>query len=60
MGTAMRSVPLNLDEELVKAGDEVTAKLRTPYYGCKQEALRTALACVRDKAPERKHRQGCL
>lgn len=56
----MRTVQLTLDEELVAAVDRVAAKLGTTRSGFTREALRLALDRWKERALERKHREGYL
>jgi metal-responsive CopG/Arc/MetJ family transcriptional regulator len=54
----MRTVQLTLDEELVESVDKVAAELGTSRSGFTRDALRAALARARERALERKHREG--
>jgi predicted transcriptional regulator len=54
----MRTVQLTLDEELVAAVDKTAARLGTTRSGFTRQALRQALAQERERALERKHREG--
>jgi hypothetical protein len=54
----MRTVQLTLDAERVKAGDRVAAKPGTTRAGFTRAALRAALALVKERARERKQREG--
>lgn len=54
----MRTVQLTLDEELVSAVDETAARLGTTRSGFTRQALRQALAQVRERALEQKQREG--
>jgi metal-responsive CopG/Arc/MetJ family transcriptional regulator len=54
----MRTVQLTLDEELVEAVDKAAAELGTSRSGFTRNALRAALAGARERALERKHREG--
>ena len=54
----MRTVQLTLDEELVTAVDKIAAELGTSRSGFARDALRTALARVRERTLEQKHREG--
>ncbi len=56
----MRTVQLTLDEELVDAVDRMVKKLGTTRSGFAREALRVALARSKERAMERKHREGYL
>jgi metal-responsive CopG/Arc/MetJ family transcriptional regulator len=56
----MRTVQLTLDEELVAAVDKTAARLGTTRSGFTRQALRQALAQERERALERKHREGYL
>lgn len=49
---------LTLDEELVAAVDKTAARLGTTRSGFTRQALRQALAQERERALERKHREG--
>ncbi len=54
----MRTVQMTLDEELVEAVDRVSRRLGKSRSAFTREALREALARVRVKALERRHREG--
>ena len=54
----MRTVQMTLEEELVTAVDKAAKQLGTTRSGFAREALRAALARVRVKELERKHREG--
>jgi metal-responsive CopG/Arc/MetJ family transcriptional regulator len=54
----MRTVQLTLDEDLVAAVDKVAAELGTTRSGFTREPLRAALAHARERALEKKHREG--
>lgn len=54
----MRTVQMTLDEDLVEAVDRVARKLGKSRSAFAREALRDALARVRVKAQEAKHREG--
>jgi metal-responsive CopG/Arc/MetJ family transcriptional regulator len=54
----MRTVQMTLDEDLVEAVDRVSRKLGKSRSAFTREALREALASVRVKALERRHRAG--
>jgi metal-responsive CopG/Arc/MetJ family transcriptional regulator len=56
----MRTVQLTLDEDLVAEVDKIARKLGTTRSAFTREALRGALARLRDRALERKHREGYL
>jgi len=56
----MRTVQLTLDEELVAAVDKTATRLGTTRSGFTRQALRQALAQERERALERKHREGYL
>jgi metal-responsive CopG/Arc/MetJ family transcriptional regulator len=54
----MRTVQMTLDEELVAAVDRAAKRLKTTRSGFTREALRLALARVRVKDLEMRHRLG--
>ncbi len=54
----MKTVQMTLDEELVKAVDRAARKLGKSRSAFAREALREALARVRARALEEKHRAG--
>jgi len=54
----MRTVQMTLEEELVTAVDKAAKQLGTTRSGFAREALRAALAKVRMKELEQKHREG--
>ena len=54
----MRTVQMTLDEELVKAVDRVSKRLRTSRSAFTRQALREALARYGVEQLERKHRRG--
>jgi len=54
----MRTVQMTLEEELVSAVDKAAKQLGTTRSGFAREALRAALAKVRTKELEQKHREG--
>lgn len=54
----MKTVQMTLDEDLVEAVDRVARKLGKSRSAFAREALREALARVRIKAQEAKHRAG--
>ena len=54
----MRTVQMTLDDELVKAVDRVSKRLRTSRSAFTRKALREALARYNLEQLERKHRQG--
>jgi len=54
----MRTVRMTLDEELVEAVDRVSRRLGKSRSAFTREALREALARVRVKALEQRHREG--
>jgi metal-responsive CopG/Arc/MetJ family transcriptional regulator len=56
----MRTVQLTLDEELVDAVDRMVKRLGTTRSGFTREALRAALVRSKERAMERKHREGYL
>ncbi len=56
----MRTVKLTLDEELVQAADRTAKKLGTTRLGVAREALRAALARLKERERERKHREEYL
>ena len=56
----MRTVQLTLDEGLVAEVDKVVQKLGTTRSAFAREALRAAVARLRERSLERKHREGYL
>ena len=54
----MRTVQMTLDEKLVAAVDKAAKRLKTTRSGFTREALRAALAGVRVKELEMRHRLG--
>ncbi|MCY3022416.1 MAG: ribbon-helix-helix domain-containing protein [Planctomycetota bacterium] len=54
----MRTVQLTLDETLVTEVDKAAAGLRTTRSAFTRQALRAALAQLKERALERKHREG--
>jgi len=54
----MRTIQMTLDDDLVKAVDRVSKKLRTNRSAFTRMALRDALARYSLDQLERKHRQG--
>lgn len=54
----MRTVQLTLDEDLVTTVDKVAAEMGTSRSAFTRDALRAALAQVRERALEQKHREG--
>ena len=54
----MRTVQMTLDEDLVEAVDRAARKLGKSRSAFAREALREALARVRARALEEKHRAG--
>ena len=54
----MKTVQMTLDEDLVKAVDRVAKKLGTTRSAFTREALAAALARIRERELERRHRQG--
>ena len=56
----MRTVQMTLDEGLVDAVDRMAKKLGTTRSGFTREALRAALVRSKERAMERKHREGYL
>lgn len=54
----MRTVQMTLDEELVAAVDRVSRRLGKSRSAFTREALREALARVRVRALEQRHRAG--
>jgi len=54
----MKTVQMTLDEDLVKAVDQVANELHTTRSAFTRMALREALTCHHLKQLERKHRQG--
>ena len=56
----MRTVQMTLEEELVEAVDGAAKKLGTTRSGFTREALRAALARLKEREKERRHRAGYL
>ena len=56
----MKTVQMTLDEALVVAVDRAVKRLGTTRSAFAREALRAALARMRVKEMERKHREGYL
>ena len=54
----MKTVQMTLDEDLVEAVDRVARKLGTSRSAFAREALRDALARVRARGLEQRHRAG--
>lgn len=54
----MRTVQITLDEELVKAVDKAVKRLGTTRSAFARDALREALARLRQEQLEHKHRKG--
>ena len=54
----MKTVQMTLDEDLVEAVDRAAKRLGTSRSGFAREALRQALARLREEHLERKHRIG--
>ena len=54
----MRTVQMTLDDALVQEIDHVVKQLGTTRSAFARDALRAALAQVRRKAMEQKHREG--
>jgi metal-responsive CopG/Arc/MetJ family transcriptional regulator len=54
----MKTVQMTLDEDLVEAVDRAARRLRTSRSAFARKALRDALARVRERALEEKHRAG--
>ena len=54
----MRTVQMTLDDDLVKAVDRVSKRLRTSRSAFTRKALREALSRYNLEQLERKHRQG--
>ena len=54
----MKTVRMTLDEELVAKVDEAARRLKTTRSGFTREALRAALARMRERDLERRHREG--
>jgi metal-responsive CopG/Arc/MetJ family transcriptional regulator len=54
----MKTVQMTLDEELVEAVDRVARKLGTSRSAFARDALREALAQVRARGLEKRHRAG--
>jgi CopG family transcriptional regulator / antitoxin EndoAI len=58
MEVSMRPVQMTLDEALIDEVDRAAAKLGTTRSAFTREALRQALARVRTRELERRHREG--
>ena len=58
IGGAMRTVQMTLDDALVREIDQVVKKLGTTRSAFARQALRAALARVRRREAESKHREG--
>ena len=54
----MRTVQMTLDEDLVQAVDRVAKALRTTRSAFTRDALQQAVARVRTRKLEERHRQG--
>ena len=54
----MKTVQMTLDEDLVEAVDRVAKKLRTSRSAFARDALRAALARVKARGLEQRHRDG--
>jgi metal-responsive CopG/Arc/MetJ family transcriptional regulator len=54
----MKTVQMTLDEDLVEAVDKAARRLGTTRSGFTRDALRQALARLREEQLERKHRTG--
>ena len=54
----MKTVQMTLEEELVQRVDRVVRKLGTTRSAFTRDALKAALARLREQELERKHRQG--
>ena len=54
----VKTVQMTLDEDLVEAVDEAAKRLRTSRSAFTRDALRGALARLREAQLERKHRRG--
>lgn len=54
----MKTVQMTLDEHLVKAVDKAAKQLGTTRSAFTREALRSALAKIRARELERRHREG--
>jgi metal-responsive CopG/Arc/MetJ family transcriptional regulator len=54
----MRTVQMTLDENLVDEVDKAAAKLGTTRSAFTREALRQAVARLKETSLERKHREG--
>jgi len=54
----MKTVQMTLDEDLVEAVDRVAKRLGTSRSAFAREALRDALARVRARGLEQRHREG--
>lgn len=54
----MRTIQMTLDDELVKAVDRVSKRLRTSRSAFTRKALREALSRFNLDQMERKHREG--
>ncbi|MGA1875554.1 MAG: CopG family transcriptional regulator [bacterium] len=56
----MKTVQMTLDEDLVAEVDKAAKQLGITRSALTREALRSALARLREKEMERQHRQGYL
>lgn len=54
----MKTVQMTLDEELVEAVDEAAKRLGTTRSGFARDALREAVARLREQQLEKEHRKG--
>lgn len=54
----VKTVQMTLDEDLVEAVDEAAKRLGTSRSAFARDALREALARLREKQLEQKHRRG--
>jgi metal-responsive CopG/Arc/MetJ family transcriptional regulator len=54
----MKTVQMTLDEDLVEAVDRVAKRLRTSRSAFARDALRAALAMVKTRGLEQRHRDG--
>jgi CopG family transcriptional regulator / antitoxin EndoAI len=54
----MKTVQMTLDEKLVKQVDAIVRQLRTTRSAFTRNALRSALAKLREQELEQKHRRG--
>jgi metal-responsive CopG/Arc/MetJ family transcriptional regulator len=58
VGCDVKTVQVTLDEELVARVDEAARNLGTTRSGFTRDALREALARLRERQLEEKHREG--